>query len=410
MLVPSSSRTPEIRDMANKILTRVLEVSKSEGLDKYQLGLTEICFCANMLACLDNLRTTRLNHCATVIQKNLKAKYYRRKYLEARIAILLIQSVTRRHLAQKRTQEIRKIKAATTIQRVWRSQKERQSFNALRSYVVLIQAVAKGFLRRREIMDTQYRRKVVIVQSLWRGKCARRRYEKIRQAVASSNTVSQGDHENDRFAKLPADWRTQLQRIKSIEVLKDCQDFCYTVRHPVTFIDVRPDQDALEQSGGPDTIPTMDRRLKQVKFILEDGWEKEKSFETPKIVLQVSRRVHLAELTAIYEAEKAKPQKRGQPSARQRFVDLLFPYTIKNKSKKATKGEKANKGKQGRKGKKGRKVSDQKDEQMSEQEARKQADGTFDYWIRIGKPLCEMSRRYGLPVLLVLPKEVTEKR
>jgi myosin heavy subunit len=44
-----------------------------------------------MLAFLENLRITRLNHCATVIQKNLKAKYYRRKYLEARNAILLIQ-------------------------------------------------------------------------------------------------------------------------------------------------------------------------------------------------------------------------------------------------------------------------------------------------------------------------------
>jgi myosin-5 len=76
--------------MANKILTRVLRASKNEGLDKYQLGPTEIFLHADMLAFLENLRTTRLNHCATVIQKNLKAKYYRRKYLETQNAILLI--------------------------------------------------------------------------------------------------------------------------------------------------------------------------------------------------------------------------------------------------------------------------------------------------------------------------------
>jgi hypothetical protein len=35
MLVPLSSRTSEIRDMANRILTRVFGASKSEGLDKY---------------------------------------------------------------------------------------------------------------------------------------------------------------------------------------------------------------------------------------------------------------------------------------------------------------------------------------------------------------------------------------
>jgi myosin-5 len=118
MLVPSSSRTLEIRDMANKILSRVLGASKSESLDKYQLELTEIFFRADMLAFLENFRTRRLNHCATMIQKNLKAKYYRRKYLEARNAILLIQSATRRHLAWKHTQDSRKIKAATTIQLV----------------------------------------------------------------------------------------------------------------------------------------------------------------------------------------------------------------------------------------------------------------------------------------------------
>ena len=198
-----------------------------------------------------------------------------------------------------------------------------------------------------------------------------------------------------------------MQRIKSTEALEDCKHFCYTIRHPVTSIDVRPDQDALKQSGGPDKIPTRDRRLKQLKFILEDGWEKEKSFETLKIVLQVSRRLHLAELAATYEAEKATPQKQGQPSARQKFVNILFPHAIKVKSKKANerkKGEKSNKRK------KGKKVSNQKGEQLSEQEVREQAESTFDYWIRLGKPLWRFSQRYGRPILVVLPKEVTETR
>ena len=423
MLLPSSSRTSEIRELASKILTKVIGASKSEGLDKYQLGLTKIFFGADILAILENLRTTCLNHHATVIQKNLKAKYYRSKYLEARNAILLTQSASRGHLARKHIQEKRKSNAATIIQSVWRGYNQRKSFNTIRN----IQAAAKGFLRR-EIMDTrvgkaavliqrawrlrrymkswrQYRRNVIIVQSLWRSRCARRVWEKIRQEVASSDAVGQGDHGNDRMTKLPADWQTQLQRIKSAEVLKDCQHFCYTIRNPVTSIDVRPDQDALKQSGGPDQIPTTDRRLKQLKFILEDGWEKEKSFETPKIVLQVSRRLHLAELVSMYEAEKAMPQKRGQPSAREKFVNIFFPHTIKDKSKKANKKKKGEKGNQ-----KGKKVSKRKGEQLSEQKVRQQAEGAFDYWIRLGKPLWIMSQRFGPPILAVLPKEVTETR
>jgi myosin heavy subunit len=451
MLVPSSSRTSDTRDMANRILMRVLGASKSEGLDKYQIGLTEISFHADMLAFLENLRTTRLNHCATVIQKNLKAKYYRRKYLEARNAILLIQSVTRRHLAWKYTQETCKIKAATIIQRIWRGQKQRKRLNAIRNSVVLIQAAAKGLLRRREIMDTrfgkaavliqrvwrlrrhmkswrQYRRKVVIVQSLWRGKCARRRCEKIREAEASSDAVGQEDHGNGRLAELPAHWRTQLQRIKSIEVLEDCQRFCHMVRHPVTSIDIRPDLDALERSGGLDKIPTRYRRLKQVKFILEDGWEKEKSLDVPKIVLQVSRRIHLVELTARYmedtEAEKAASEKRRteakktafkkrrqpsakkkhQPTVRETYVDLLFPHTIEYKDQKAQKGKK------GKKVKKGKQMSDQKGQQVSGADVREKAEKRFDYFIRLGKPLWKMSECYGLSVLAILPKEVTEAR
>jgi hypothetical protein len=174
---------------------------------------------------------------------------------------------------------------------------------------------------RRDIKSRrEYRRQVVLVQSIWRGRCARRRYEKIREAGASLDVVSQGDHKDNRFVELPAQWRTQLERIKSREVLEDCQRFCYTVRHPVTCIDIRPNQDAVERSGGPDKVPTRHRRLKQLKFILEDGWEKEKSLEIPKIALQVSRRIHLVELTAKYmedvEAEKAASKKRRQRSSK----------------------------------------------------------------------------------------------
>jgi myosin-5 len=213
MLTPSSSWTSEIRDMANKILTKALGTSSEGGLDKYQLGLTKIFFRAGMLAFLENLRTTRLNDCAIMIQKNLKAKYYRRKYLDARGAVLNFQSVVRGHLARKIAQENRKVKAATTIQRVWRGHKQRKNFLAIRNNVILAQAAAKGFLRRKEIMETRvgnaaviiqrswrsrqsmkkwrdYRKKVVIVQSLWRGKRARRDYKKIREEARDLKQIS----------------------------------------------------------------------------------------------------------------------------------------------------------------------------------------------------------------------------
>ena len=213
MLVPSVSWTSEIREMANAILKKALGQGSNKGQDKYQLGLTKIFFRAGMLAFLENLRTTRLNECAIMIQKNLRCKYYRRKYLEARHSILMLQALSRGFQARLRAEETRRTKAATTIQKVWRGQKEKKKYNEIRNNIVLLQSVTKGYLRRRNIMETrvgnaakiiqrswrsrrqmrswrQYRKKVVIIQSLWRGKKARRAYKTIREEARDLKQIS----------------------------------------------------------------------------------------------------------------------------------------------------------------------------------------------------------------------------
>lgn len=213
MLVQSEKWTSEIRDMANAILTKALGTSTGKGLDKYQLGLTKIFFRAGMLAFLENLRTNRLNDCAILIQKNLRAKYYRRRYLDARESVIRSQSAARAYIARKHAQELRTIRAATTIQRVWRGQKELKKFLAIRKDMILFDSAAKGYLRRKQIMETrvgnaalviqrawrsrrqlqswrQYRRKVTLIQSLWRGKRARRGYKKIREEARDLKQIS----------------------------------------------------------------------------------------------------------------------------------------------------------------------------------------------------------------------------
>lgn len=213
MLVPSTQWTSEIREMANAILTKALGSGGGKGLDKYQLGLTKIFFRAGMLAFLENLRTNRLNDCAILIQKNLKAKYYRKKYLAARSSIIEFQALARASKARKQAQELRALKAVITIQRVWRGQKQRKEFLRIRKDLILAQAVMKGFLRRKEIMETrvgnaaliiqrnwrsrrqlrswrEYRRKIVIIQSLWRGKTARKEYKVIRAEARDLKQIS----------------------------------------------------------------------------------------------------------------------------------------------------------------------------------------------------------------------------
>ena len=213
MLVPSQSWTSAIREMANAILKKAFGQGTNRGLDKYQLGLTKIFFRAGMLAFLENLRTTRLNECAVMIQKNLRCKYYRRKYLEARNSILLVQALARGFQARQHAEEVRQIRAATTIQKVWRGHKDKKHFNQIRANIIMLQGVAKGFLCRRKLMETrvgnaavtiqrswrtrrqlrswrQYRKKIVIIQSLWRGKTARRGYKTLREEARDLKQIS----------------------------------------------------------------------------------------------------------------------------------------------------------------------------------------------------------------------------
>jgi myosin-5 len=213
MLVRSNEWTPEIRGMAKAILKKALGDGKNDGTDKYQMGNTKIFFRAGMLAFLENLRTARLNDAAVMIQKNLRAKYYRRIYLEMREAVVSVQSLARGFMARERADDARQVKAATTIQRIWRGSKVRKEFLIIRKSVIALQAQAKGRLLRQAIMDRQWlraalicqrswrsrkllegwrekRKSVVVIQKLWRGKQARKQYKTLRAESRDLKNIS----------------------------------------------------------------------------------------------------------------------------------------------------------------------------------------------------------------------------
>ena len=204
-------------------------------------------------------------------------------------------------------------------------------------------------------------------------------------------------------------WRSSLQRINNIEGHEYAQDFCHRVRFPNFTIQLRPEQDAFEQSGGLQIITAPDRLINQLRFRIEgvdeNGESIDESVKSAKIVLQVLKRVYLVQLTAKFEAEKAAPKKKGQPSVRNRYTDLLFPETIKYKCKKASKG------------KEGKEVVSEEQRKQEEEgeeerkEKRNQAKKRLDYWTKgLGEPLRIMTERFGYGILLRLPADVTESR
>ena len=213
MLCHSSQWTSELREMAHAILRKALGEQSHQKQDKYQLGLTKIFFRAGMLAFLENQRTSRLNNCAIMIQKNLRAKFYRRRYLEAKASIQQVQALARGFLARQTAEEARQIKAATTIQSFWRGHKQRKQYLTTRKNIILFESVAKGFILRKTLLETryrnaaitiqrafrswrqlrawrQYRRQVVMVQNMWRGKTARKEYRKVREEARDLKQIS----------------------------------------------------------------------------------------------------------------------------------------------------------------------------------------------------------------------------
>ncbi|KAF2768695.1 hypothetical protein EJ03DRAFT_113460 [Teratosphaeria nubilosa] len=213
MLIPSNLWTTEVRAMANNILLKALGEGKQDATDKYQLGLTKIFFRAGMLAFLENLRTSRLNGAAIMIQKNLRAKYYRRRYLETLDGIKTFQALARGHMSRRRAEKARQQKSATTIQRVWKGYKERTRYVRFRNDLIVFEAAAKGWLCRKSILDKrlgdaartiqrswrsyhqlknwrEYRKKAVRIQSIWRGKQARKGYKKLREEARDLRQIS----------------------------------------------------------------------------------------------------------------------------------------------------------------------------------------------------------------------------
>ncbi|KAK5663078.1 hypothetical protein OQA88_6494 [Cercophora sp. LCS_1] len=346
MLVPSAQWTSEIRQMADAILKKALgSGTAAKGLDKYQLGLTKIFFRAGMLAFLENLRTNRLNDCAILIQKNLRAKYYRKRYLQARDSIVGFQAAARAHKARKEAQELRTLRAAVTIQRVWRGQKQRKEFLRIRNDVILAQAVMKGFLRRKEIMETrvgnaaliiqrswrsrrqlrawrEYRRKVVIIQSLWRGRAARKEY-KVKRAEARDLKQISYKLEN-KVVELTQSLGTMKAQNKELKTQVDNYEGQVTIwrnRHNALEARTKELQTEANQAGiAAARLEAMEAEMKKLQASFDESAANVKRMQEEERALKESLRATSTELEAArQESERHEAEK---SALRQQLAEL----------------------------------------------------------------------------------------
>jgi hypothetical protein len=88
------------------------------------------------------------------------------------------------------------------------------------------------------------------------------------------------------------------------------------------------------------------------------------------------------------EPRKTKRKMPGRLSVKDRFLDVMFPDTIGWKDRQPSKKE------------------GEQDEE--EDNPREKAKEKFKYWIQLGEPLARMSQRFGVSILLRLPKRLTD--
>ncbi|KAK3905406.1 hypothetical protein C8A05DRAFT_12755 [Staphylotrichum tortipilum] len=346
MLVPSSQWTSEIRQMANAILTKALGAgSVAKGMDKYQLGLTKIFFRAGMLAFLENLRTNRLNDCAIMIQKNLRAKYYRKKYLDARASIITFQATARAHRARTQAQEMRTVKAAISIQRVWRGHKQRKQFLRIRNDVIRAQAAFKGYLRRKEIMETRvgnaariiqrswrsrmqlrswrdYRRKVVIVQSLWRGKTARKEYKVVRAEARDLKQISYKlENKVVELTQSLGTMKTQNKELKTQVENYEGQVLIWRNRHNALEARTKELQTEANQAGiAAARLEAMEGEMKKLQATFDESVANVKRMQEEERQLRDSLRATSTELDAA--RQESQRQEAEKNSLRQQLIEL----------------------------------------------------------------------------------------
>ncbi|RYP19715.1 hypothetical protein DL767_009597 [Monosporascus sp. MG133] len=355
LLVPSAQWQTEIRQLVKEILAKALGSLTGSGTDNYQLGLTKIFFRAGMLAHLENLRQTRMSEAATLIQKNLKARYYRRKYLEARESIVAFQSLVRAHATRLKAQELRTNKAATTIQRVWKGHKQRVEFLRIRNHVVLAQAAARGYLRRKEIMETRvgnavlliqrvwrarrelrkwrsYRKKVILVQSLYRGRKARKEYKKIREEARDLKQISYKlENKVVELTQSLGTMKTQNKSLLTQVENYESQIKSWKNRHNALETRSKELQAEANQAGiAVAKLQAMEEEMKKLQHNFEESASNVKRMQEEERELRESLRSANSELERI--REEREQQENEKVSLREQLAQLAEELELARRS------------------------------------------------------------------------------
>ena len=227
-------------------------------LDKRQKSAIIIQKNLRMILAMNQLQCLRKNKAATMIQAVWKCYSNRRKYLETKAKIILIQSLARRMIAQKSHQNLLKKrqesailiqcfirrhqamkqlrslktnKAALTIQKNWKAFKGRKTFLTLKSKTIVLQSFSRMIINRKAYLSLLATREssAILIQKYTRRFLAMKTLQLLKREKAATMIQKswKGHKERSQYLRLKsktiliqAQVRSYLERSKYLRLVR----------------------------------------------------------------------------------------------------------------------------------------------------------------------------------------------
>ncbi|CAI0385716.1 unnamed protein product [Linum tenue] len=184
--------------IAPEVLTRSYEekvackwiLEKSE-ITQYQMGITRVFLKGNQMAELDAQRARILRNSASVIQRRVRTRSTRKKYVLMRQSSIHIQSQWRGYHARKSYKEMRKEVAAVKIQKNLRRQVARRTYTNMRSSAVILQSALRAMAAREYFYNKLVTKSATRIQAVWRRRKAVLNYVELQKINSERAALAQ---------------------------------------------------------------------------------------------------------------------------------------------------------------------------------------------------------------------------
>lgn len=207
VLIPSSewskifSGEDTTEESIIEICEKILNGTVTEK-SKFQIGNTKIFFKAGMLAYFEKLRSNKIHQSSVLIQKKIRAKYYREQYLKTILALRATQRYAKAHAMRQKVDRQLKVNLALVIQRLYRGSQVREEYSAILHSITRIQSKLRQRLAQRELEARNAHKAAVTIQSRVRSFEPRKSFQRFRKDTITIQSLVRRRAALAKFKKL----------------------------------------------------------------------------------------------------------------------------------------------------------------------------------------------------------------